>query len=117
MSVRPPGDYRDDASDPDFRAFLDRPLHAVEFEDGEHQRDLRGGRPLRKVLLRAKRKLNAIIRDRSDCPAANFFAGRNVKLLPDLSAQDAGKVRGVLAHQSSCVSSYLVGHPAAACHC
>jgi len=53
------------------------------------------------VLLRAKRKLNAIIGDRSDCPAANFFAGCNVKLLPNLGAQDASKVRSVLAHQSS----------------
>src|ERR1700674_5406946 len=116
MSIRPPGDYRDDASDPDFRAFLDRPIHAVEFEDGQRQRDLRGGRPYSKVLLRAKRELNAIIGDRSDCPTANFFAGCDVKLLPDLGTQDPRKMRSVLAHQRGGVSLYFVGHPAAACH-
>src|SRR4030081_3899045 len=108
MSIRPPGDYRDDASDPNLRAFLDRPIHAVGFEDGKRQRDLRGARPQRKVVLRAKRELNAIIGDRSDCPAANFFPGCNVKLLPDLGAQNASKMRSVLTHQSGGVSSHLV---------
>src|SRR4029077_13736371 len=116
MSIRPPGDYRDDASDPDFRAFLDRPFHAVEFEDGESQRDLRGARPSPKVLLRAERELNAIIGDRSNCPAADFFAGCNIKLLPNLGAQDASKMRSMVAHQSGSVSRYFVGDPAAACH-
>jgi hypothetical protein len=68
------------------------------------------------VLLRAKRKLNAIIGDRSDCPAANLLAGCDVKLLPDLGAQDAGKMCSMVAHQSGSVSSYFVGDPAAARH-
>jgi hypothetical protein len=68
-------------------------------------------------LLRAKRELNAIVGDRSDCPVANIFAGRDVKLLPNLGAQDASKVRSVLTDQSGSVSSYLVRDPASACHC
>jgi hypothetical protein len=48
---------------------------------------------------------------------ANIFAGRDVKLLPNLGAQDASKVRSVLTDQSGSVSSYLVRDPASACHC
>src|SRR5713101_7793427 len=68
------------------------------------------------MLLRAKRELNAIIGDRSDCPAANFFAGGDVKLLPNLRAQDPSKMRSVLPDQSSSVSRHLVGNPTTACH-
>src|SRR5258708_16586337 len=116
MRIAPARNHRDDPTDPDLRALLDCPLHAVELEDGERQRDLRGGRPQPKVLLRAKRELNAIIGDGSDCPAANLFTGCNLKLLPDLGAQDASKVRSVLAHQGGSVSGYFVSDPAAACH-
>src|SRR5258706_12623481 len=116
MRISPPGNHRDDPTDPDLRALLDCPLHAVELEDGERQRDLRGGRPQPKVLLRAKRELNAIIGDRSDCPAANFVPSCNIELLPNLSAQNASKVRSMLAHQSGSVSGYFVSNPAAACH-
>jgi hypothetical protein len=68
-------------------------------------------------LLPAKRELNAIVGDRSDRAAANIFAGPDVKLLPNLGAQDASKVRSVPAHQSGSVSSHLVRDPASACHC
>src|SRR5208282_1739808 len=121
MSVAPARNYRNDASDPDLRALLDRPLHAVELEDGKSQRDPRsvkrlGLGPAPMVWLRVERKLNAIIGDRGDGSAANFFSSCNVKLLPDFGAQNAGKMRRVFAHQSSGVSGNLVSDPAAVGH-
>src|SRR5208282_2367658 len=121
MSVAPARNYRNDASDPDLRALLDRPLHAVELEDGESQRDLRsvkrlGLGPAPMVWLRVERKLDAIIGDRGDGSAANFFSSCDVELLPDFGAQHAGKMRGMFAHQRSGVSGNFVGDPAAACH-
>jgi hypothetical protein len=67
-------------------------------------------------LLLPKRELDAIIRDRGDGSASNFFSSCNVKLLPDFGAQNAGQMRGMFAHQSSRVSGDLVGDPAASCH-
>src|SRR5208282_3026639 len=66
--------------------------------------------------LRIERKLNTIIGDRGDGSAANFFSSCDVKLLPDFGAQNAGKMRGVFAHQSSGVSGNLVSDPAAVGH-
>src|SRR5208282_6800210 len=119
MSIRPPGDDGDDASDTDLRTLLDRPLHAVELENGEGQRNLRNGRwlgPSRMVWLPAERELNPVVRNRSDRSAANFVPGRDVELLPDFSAQHTSKMSGMFAHQSSGVSSNLVGDPAAERH-
>ena len=64
----------------------------------------------------ADMKNSSDLRQASPMYAANFLADCNVKLLPDLGAQNASKMCSVLAHQSSSVSGYFVGHPAAACH-
>jgi hypothetical protein len=119
MSIAAAGDYGNDASDPDLRALLNRPFHAVELEDGKRQRNLRSVKrlgPWPTVLLRAERELNAIMGDRGDSSAANFVPSCNVKLLPDFGAQNASKMRRMFAHQSSGVSGNLVGDPAASCH-
>ncbi len=41
MRVGTVGDHRDDAGDAEFRAFFDRPFHAIEFEDGEQESEVR----------------------------------------------------------------------------
>jgi hypothetical protein len=125
MSIAPAGDYGNDASDPDLRALLDRPFHAVEFEDGERQGDLRSGHQRSLFLVAAffgfaKRELNAILGDRRNSSAANLGttlnSGCDVELLANFGAKDASKMRGMVAHQGGSVSDHFVSDPAAASH-
>src|ERR1019366_1631791 len=119
MSIRPASDDRNDASDPDLRALLDRPLHAVKLKDGKRQRNLRSARrlgPQPMERLRVEREIDTVVRDKRDRPAPNLIPGSDVELLPHFSTKHAGKVSSVLAHQSGGCSANLVGDPAAACH-
>src|SRR5580658_3836438 len=118
MRVAPAGDDGNNASDSNLRALLDRPLHAVELEDSQRQRDRGSGPRLGPVmvLLLAERELNPIVGDRGNGSAPNFIPGCDVELLPDFSAQHAAKMSRMFAHQSSSVSGDFVGDPAAACH-
>ena len=101
MRIAPASDYRDDVIDSDLRAFLDRPLHPVELENGKGQSDLRSGTCCTcsqgRVPLIAQRKLNPVLGDRSDRSPANLRSGRDVELLPDFSPQDASKVSRVFS--------------------
>ena len=89
MSVGPLCDDRNNARDPNLSTFLDRPFHAIELEDGKSQRQIRGS-PSRHFI--PKRKFNAPVGDRNDCPAPNNIAAGDIKLLPNLSPQHAAKV-------------------------
>jgi hypothetical protein len=117
MSIAPAGNYGNDAIDADLGTFLNCPLHAIELEDSEDERDFRGGRRLgASVGVRVKRELNPLMRNECDGTAANFFSRCDVELLPNLGAQNASKMSRMFAHQSSRVSGNLVGNPAAARH-
>src|SRR5450755_3958417 len=119
MRVRSPGDDGKNSSDPNFRALLDRPLQAVELENGEDQRDLRSaGLALSSRLrcFRVEREFDPIMGNRRDRSATNVFSGCDVKLLPNLRPQHASEMRGMLTNQNSGVSVNFVGDPAASCH-
>jgi len=103
MSIAPPGNDGNDAGYADLGALLDRPLHTIELEDGEGQRDLRRAAQRCElsltVCLYAKRELHAIVGDRGYSSAANCRRGCNVELLPDFGAEHASKMSGMLADQ------------------
>ncbi|MGC2247624.1 MAG: hypothetical protein WA609_13560, partial [Terriglobales bacterium] len=61
-----------------------------------------------------KRKFNAIVRDRNDCPEPNNVAAGNIKLLSNLSPQHAAKMGGMFASQRSNIFVEGIGDPAAA---
>jgi hypothetical protein len=113
VSIGAARDDGDDPRDPEFRAFLDRPLHAVEFEDGEKQGDLEQGGS---CDFFSQVKLDSIFGYGGDAAAANPVAGGDVKVLSDPRSKDADQVIGMLSDESSAVSGDFVGNPAAARH-
>jgi hypothetical protein len=50
------------------------------------------------VRLGVERKIDTVVRDKRDGPAANLFPSSDVEFLPDFSPQYAGKVCSMLAH-------------------
>src|ERR1700722_14264076 len=117
MSIGPPRNHRKDASDPNLRALLNRPLHAIKFENGKNKSDLR--RSLHPAFVTRKipkEKLNPIRRDGSNRTSANRRPSSNVKFLADLCAQHTSKMKSMLANQSSRIPGDLISNPPSATH-
>ena len=113
MRIRPLGDQRHHARDAQLRGLLDRPLHAVELEDRQQQRDV-GERGCRQFL--AEFKLDFLRRDGNDAAAPHPPLGRDIEFLADARPQNAGEVLGLGADQRSAAARDFVGDPAAARH-
>jgi hypothetical protein len=113
VSIGPPRNDRNNPPRSNLRALLNRPLHAIEFEDSQRQRNFRKRLNLKQT---AQRKLNAPIRNRSNGPSADFSPGGNLELLPDLRPQHAYEMTCMLAHQSGSITKNLVSNPPSACH-
>ena len=82
------GDHGHDSRNSQLRAFLDRPLHAVELEDGEQERDV-GTASGRNFF--AEFKLDPAILDAHDASAADCATGGDIEFLPYAGAQDADR--------------------------
>ncbi len=87
MSFGSSRDHRDDASRSQFRAFFNRPLHAIELENGESDRHLNCKRNRNGV---AEFKFNSVLRNRRNTAAANFVSRGDVEFLADAGAKHAG---------------------------
>ena len=72
MGTGAPSDERDDTGNSQFGALLDRPLHAIEFEDGECYRNLKHCSS-RKFLCEFE--LYAAVVDGNNPAAPNDLAG------------------------------------------
>jgi hypothetical protein len=87
MRFSSPGDHWDDASRSQFRAFFNRPLHAIELENGKSDRNLN-----RKPgwNLRPKFKFNSVLCDGRNAPATHLVSGSDVEFLADAGTKHAG---------------------------
>jgi hypothetical protein len=107
---------RDHGNDPggtEFRAFFDRPLHAIEFEDGDGQREICN------CCLEngfAKLKFHPAVLDGDNPRVVGTAMGNNIEFLIKLGAKNARQMIGVRTGQSGMVTGNFVGNPAAACH-
>ena len=113
MRIRPMSDQRHEARHAEFRALLDSPLHAIEFENSEGQRDLKLSASSN---LFAEVKFDTMIVDSRDTAATNSVSDGDIEVLADLRTEYAYQVVGMSAGERGAVSRKLVGNPAAARH-
>src|ERR1700733_11069345 len=113
MRFRTPRDYRNNAGHPQFCALFNRPLHAIELEDGK-QNGHRGNGALRNSI--AERELNAIIINRDDLSPADAQRRNHVELLPNSDPQNTREMGSVFSKNECSVSGDFVGDPTAASH-
>ena len=83
-----------DTGDAEFSGFLDGPLEAIEFEDGEQQVDGQGGVGLQLFM---EREEDFSFRDSCDLTAVEKAIGYDIVGLTGLGAQDTGEMLGLLA--------------------
>jgi hypothetical protein len=84
MSLSPSRNYWNDARRSQFRAFFDRPLHAIELEDRKNERDLNSNRT---GNLGAKFEFNSLGCDVRDASQANYVAAGDIEFLADSGAK------------------------------
>ena len=113
MSIRSSRDDGYDLCDSEFCRFLDRPLHAIEFEDRYHHRKIERWPSGHRF---AQLKLHAAVIDTDNLPHSDLTVGGDIELLPDLRAQYADQMLRVLTKQQGAVSMHFIGNPAAASH-
>jgi hypothetical protein len=111
MRIRPPRNHRNNPRHPNLGAFFNRPLHAIEFEDGKNQSKIGAG-PQSHFI--SQRKFHALVREGHNLPAPNARRDCDVEFLSDLSAQNARQMQGMFASKSGSISMNLIGDPAAA---
>ena len=104
---------RDNAGDTQFGAFLDRPLHAIEFEDGEQQRDVGDGGC---GNFFPQFELDSALLDSHDASMADYGAGGDIEFLTDAGSQDADEMIGVFVGEGGMVARDFIGDPSAAGH-
>ncbi len=117
MLLRPPRDHRRDFGHAQLGGLLDRPLHAVEFINGEHQRY--GERRIgRQFGHQVQPHLAAVLgqRDRGDLGMKNAPARDHVGLHARLCAQYTRHVLGLRALDGGGGFIPMFGNPAAAGH-
>ena len=107
------GDEWNDVRDSEFDSFFDGPLHAIEFEDGDGEGDVRSGR---RRDHSAKLEFNAVFLDGEDVGFEDAFGGCEVEVLAWLGAEDSGEMQGVFTYEVGAIGIDLVGEPAAAGH-
>src|SRR5271168_3092981 len=95
MEFGTPRNQRHNPRDAEFGALFNRPLHAIELEHGENQRDLGQDRT---GNLFAQLKIDAIVAYRCDSSATDHFAGGNVEILSDARSEHTHEMIGMLAN-------------------
>src|ERR1019366_354015 len=113
MLFSAPRNHGDDRGDVQFRALLDRPLHAIEFEDGEQQGD---GNSLAGRDFFTQGELHSLVLHAGNGGPPDLLAASDFELLADARAQGARQVCGVRAGQGGAIAGELVGNPAASGH-
>jgi hypothetical protein len=113
MRVTALRDDRYDSAGAEFRAFLNRPFKTVELEYCKQY-------CYRSCLCCLHHftefKFDPVFTDATDATPPNRLPSRYIELLPDLTAQNARKVSGVLAGQRSPISIHFIGDPASSRH-
>ncbi len=95
VRIRSPRNHRNNPPNTNLRTLLNRPLQAIELEDGQRHSNFRKRFDLDQTT---QRKLNPPIRNRSNRPPPHFTARGNIKLLPNLSPKHAHQMTSMLAH-------------------
>src|SRR5258708_4706032 len=113
MFFRPLRNDRDDAAAAELHGFLNGPLHAIEFEDAEKQRD---GKRWCGLEFLEEGEVDAVAVDGCDAGEPRAAAGDHVKFHAWLGAQHAAEMLRLIAMQ--CGSGVVPGicDPAAARH-
>ena len=107
------GDYGHDSRDSQFGAFLDRPFHAVELENGEQESDAGYG-DHRNFF--PEFELNSGVLDACDASAPHNGTGGDIEFLSYAGTQDADQMIGMIAGEGGVVAREFVGDPAASRH-
>src|SRR6185437_5939070 len=94
-----------------FGQFFQRPLKAIEFENGEINSNLRKSSAFN---FRAQLKLNLIVRSKDHFCGMEHSIGCNVEFLAYFYAEDTKEMVGVGSQQKSAVAFHAVGNPAPA---
>jgi hypothetical protein len=87
MSFGSPRNHWDNASRSQFRAFFNRPLHAIELENREHNRYLNCNRSRNKF---AEFKFNSVVGNGHNASAAYFVSRGDIEFLADAGSKYAG---------------------------
>jgi hypothetical protein len=111
MSVGAAGDDGNDSRDSDLSALFDRPFHTIEFEDGENESQVGSGFC---IHVFPESKFNAVVGNGNDSSTPHRIAAGDIEFLPNLSAENAAKVRCMLAGQRGAISVDFIGDPATA---
>ena len=96
MLLRPLRDHRSQRGNAEFGRFLDGPLHAIEFVDGDDERDGQRGIGLN---LGDQVEADLVLGEhRSHLGVKDVAAGNHIRLHARLRAQNTRHVRGLRAH-------------------
>src|SRR5437867_3539072 len=113
VSFRTGSDNRNNLLYSQFRAFFDRPFHAVKFENRKCEGNV-GDSNCRDVL--AQFKLNSIVVDAGNPTSPNITSRGNIEFLPDPGTKHPCQMLGVRAGKSCAIAGNFVGDPAASRH-
>ena len=114
MRVGSPGDHRDHALHAQLRALLNRPFHAIEFEDRQHQGDLCWRGFCRNFF--AEIELDASVAYRGDLAAMKDTVRDDIEFLPNVRAQNASEMVRMYTGERGAVSRHFIGNPPSAGH-
>src|SRR5438270_3591192 len=98
MLFCPLGDHRDNMAYAQLRQLFQRPLHAVEFENGKVDRNLRQGGSFN---FRAKLKLNLVMRGKDHFGGTEHAIGGDIEFLLYFYAENAKEMVGARSQQKS----------------
>src|ERR1041385_8820538 len=105
--------HRDNMAHAQFGQLFQRPLKAIEFENGKINNNLRQSSAFN---FRAKLKLNLIVRGKDHFRRAEHAIGRNVEFLTYFCAEDTKEMVSVRSQQKGAVTFYAVRDPTPAGH-
>ena len=104
VSVGATGDYGNDSRDSQFGAFLDRPFHAVELEDGEQEGDGGYGGD---VHFFPEFEFDSAILEVRDASAPHCSTGGDIEFLSYAGAQDADEMISVFSGEGGVIARRL----------
>jgi hypothetical protein len=113
MRVCAAGDHGHDSGYAQFRAFLDRPFHAIELEDGKQESDI-GDRCHWHFF--PKFELNPAVLNGDDASSPHYSTRGDIKFLPNAGTQDANEVIGMFPSKGGVIAQNFIGDPSASSH-
>jgi hypothetical protein len=113
MRIRAARDYGHDSRHAKFGTFLNRPLHAVELEYGEQQRNVCNRN--RRYFF-AQFELNPTGGNGYDAPPPQGHSCRDIEFLTDTRPQHSNQMICVIARKRGAVARDFVGDPSASGH-